>query len=109
MLTTAQRKVCVCRRAEGVANNEEGDIPGVGVGQDGIGVGLDGLAVGEDDRAAIVGFLLQIFPVVSREEFSNLSLRMMGWHSPIVAGRRAGQPCRLRDIHVRPGGLYPDP
>jgi len=57
MLTTAQRKVCVCRRAEGVANNEEGDIPGVGVGQDGIGVGLDGLAVGEDDRAAIVGFL----------------------------------------------------
>lgn len=108
MLTTAEREVCVCRRAEGVANDEEGDIPGVGVGQDGIGVGLDGLAVGEDDRAAVVGFLLQIFPVISWEEFSNHGLRMMGWRSPIAAGRRAGRPCRLRDIHVRPGELYPD-
>jgi hypothetical protein len=53
----AEDEVGVCGGAEGVADDEEGDVFGGGVGEDGIGVGLDEFAVGEEDGAAVVGFL----------------------------------------------------
>ena len=58
MLSASQREVCVGGGAEGVADDEEGYIFFVRVGEDVVGVRLDGLAVGDDDGPVIVALLL---------------------------------------------------
>lgn len=59
VLAAAQGEVGVRGRAEGVADHEEGDVLGVGFGQDVVGAAFDHFAVGDYDGPAIVGFLLR--------------------------------------------------
>lgn len=101
MLTTTERQVGMCCRAERIADHEEGDIACVGVAKDVFRVGFNGLTIGKDDRAAVVGFLLQIVLVISRKYYPRTSLKMINLHSPIAAGQQAGRLCTLRDIHAR--------
>lgn len=58
-MSTSEGEVCVCSGAEGVADDEESYVFGVGVCQNFLAGGFDHFAVGEDDRAAIVGLLLR--------------------------------------------------
>jgi hypothetical protein len=56
----AEEDVGVCRRAKGVANNEESDILGVGVSQDFVALRLDHVTVSDDERLSIQLFLFRI-------------------------------------------------
>lgn len=57
-LARPQEKVRVGGGAEGVADDEEGDVDGGCVVEDFVGGGFDEFAVGEDDGAAVEFFLL---------------------------------------------------